>query len=82
VYTHVHVTPADLRNPTLIREYRGRLIADVVTGKVDVRHIAPLARELVADEQEPLEDGEELIEDESQDAADLEPDEAAVDADN
>ncbi len=25
----------------LIREYRTRLIADVVTGKVDVRHLAP-----------------------------------------
>ena len=29
------------REIDLIREYRTRLIADVVTGKVDVRHLAP-----------------------------------------
>lgn len=29
------------RETDLIREYRTRLIADVVTGKVDVRHVAP-----------------------------------------
>jgi type I restriction enzyme S subunit len=29
------------REITLIREYRTRLIADVVTGQVDVRHLAP-----------------------------------------
>ncbi|RRH90119.1 restriction endonuclease subunit S [Mesorhizobium tamadayense] len=42
----------------LIREYRERLIADVVTGKVDVRHIeisAP-ANELALDEDEALEE--------------------------
>ncbi|MBK5929905.1 restriction endonuclease subunit S [Halochromatium salexigens] len=31
------------REITLIREYRTRLIADVVTGQVDVRHLAPSA---------------------------------------
>jgi type I restriction enzyme, S subunit len=36
----------------LIREYRTRLIADVVTGKVDVRHLAPLP-EAVEVEAEP-----------------------------
>ena len=36
----------------LIREYRTRLIADVVTGKVDVRHLAPTTIEA---EQEDLE---------------------------
>ncbi|MFP4087658.1 MAG: restriction endonuclease subunit S, partial [Desulfobacteraceae bacterium] len=29
------------RQIDLIREYRTRLISDVVTGKVDVRHLAP-----------------------------------------
>ncbi|MFP3855028.1 MAG: restriction endonuclease subunit S, partial [Anaerolineales bacterium] len=29
------------REIDLIREYRTRLISDVVTGKVDVRHLAP-----------------------------------------
>lgn len=36
----------------LIREYRTRLIADVVTGQVDVRHLAP-APEAVEVEVEP-----------------------------
>ena len=38
----------------LIREYRSRLIADVVTGKVDVRHLAP---------PPGSEDAEEMVED-------------------
>jgi hypothetical protein len=29
------------REIALIREYRKKLIADVVTGKLDVRHLAP-----------------------------------------
>ncbi len=29
------------REINLFREYRTRLIADVVTGKIDVRHLAP-----------------------------------------
>ena len=29
------------RDIDLIREYRTRLISDVVTGKVDVRHLSP-----------------------------------------
>jgi type I restriction enzyme, S subunit len=44
------------REIDLIREYRTRLIADVVTGKVDVRHLAPPPGE------EPIE-SEELAED-------------------
>ncbi|MBA5777022.1 restriction endonuclease subunit S [Stappia sp. F7233] len=42
----------------LIREYRERLIADVVTGKLDLRHveIAALADEPIADEDDTLED--------------------------
>jgi type I restriction enzyme S subunit len=46
----------------LIREYRTRLIADVVTGKVDVRHLVP-PQEALAGEAEP-EDLEEGVEDE------------------
>lgn len=43
---------------TLIREYRERLIADVIIGKLDVRHveIAALADEPVADQNDALED--------------------------
>lgn len=40
------------REIELIREYRSRLIADVVTGKVDVRH---LAREIAEPDTEDLE---------------------------
>jgi type I restriction enzyme S subunit len=42
----------------LIREYRDRLIADVVTGKLDVRHveIAAPADEPIADEDDALEE--------------------------
>ena len=39
-----HINAVDQRAKReidLIREYRTRLIADVVTGKVDVRHLAP-----------------------------------------
>jgi type I restriction enzyme S subunit len=41
----------------LICEYRTRLVADVVTGKVDVRHLAPVRSEELAD-SEPGEPGE------------------------
>lgn len=47
----------------LIREYRTRLIADVVTGKVDVRHLAP-PPEAIAAEAEP-EDLDEDLDDET-----------------
>ncbi|MDY6873024.1 MAG: hypothetical protein SVR81_03520 [Chloroflexota bacterium] len=47
------------REIDLIREYRTRLISDVVTGKVDVRHLAPPAgnedTEEMAEALEPLE---------------------------
>jgi len=51
------------REIALIREYRTRLIADVVTGKLDVRHLAP-AKPLPADEEsgETIEDLEEMAE--------------------
>jgi type I restriction enzyme, S subunit len=52
----------------LIREYRTRLIADVVTGKVDVRHLAPPPGsedlEEMVEEFEPLDDAAGELEDE------------------
>jgi type I restriction enzyme S subunit len=44
------------REIDLIREYRTRLISDVVTGKVDVRHLA------AAPGSEDLEESAEAIE--------------------
>ncbi len=68
------------REIDLIREYRTRLIADVVTGKVDVRHLAP-PPEARAAEAEPadLDEGldDEMIE---EDEADL--DQEVTDADD
>ncbi len=58
------------REIDLIREYRTRLISDVVTGKVDVRHLAPPpgSEELedLAEAIEPLEEDitENMIDDE------------------
>lgn len=48
----------------LINEYRERLIADVVTGKVDVRHIeiAAPADEPLADEDDALDEDDTLDE--------------------
>ena len=40
----------------LLREYRTRLIADVVTGKLDVREAAASLLE-EADERDPLDEG-------------------------
>lgn len=62
------------REIDLIREYRARLIADVVTGKVDVRHGATQAAELEPEEPEPQDEGgtigdnEELTPDEVEDS--------------
>ena len=57
------------REIDLIREYRTRLIADVVTGKVDVRHLAPSPEAMGAeaepedlDDETPGEDEGELAE--------------------
>lgn len=49
---------------TLITEYRERLIADVVTGKLDVRHI-----EIAAPTDEPVSDEDDAL-DEEQEAGD------------
>ena len=49
------------REIDLIQEYRTRLISDVVTGKVDVRGLAPLD---ASDEEEPLLEAIDQLEDE------------------
>jgi type I restriction enzyme, S subunit len=51
------------REIDLLREYRTRLIADVVTGKLDVREAAAILPEEV-EEAEPLDEVENLLEDE------------------
>ncbi len=59
------------REIELLREYRTRLIADVVTGKLDVREAAAKLPE-EADQPEPLDDAETLAEaDEATEEADL-----------
>ena len=68
------------REIALVQEYRTRLIADVVTGKVDVRHLAPDAVEAATEEPEPWAEGEDMID--GPDAGDLEPVEEMVDADD
>jgi len=55
------------RSIGLIRAYRTRLIVEVVTGKVDVRHLAPQVEEVQPEDLEPLDGAEEIIEDERQD---------------
>ncbi len=64
-----HAAAVAQRQSALLREYRTRLIADVVTGKVDVRHLElPGAYELAEDEelleQEALKAGAETVESE------------------
>ncbi len=49
------------REISLLREYRTRLIADVVTGKLDVREAAAWLPD-EAEEPEPLEDADALVE--------------------
>lgn len=60
------------REIDLIREYRTRLIADVVTGKLDVRHLVPPRGGLEADELAGI-DADEGFDDEpaEDEAADL-----------
>ena len=69
------------REIDLIREYRNRLITDVVTGKLDVRHIALLPGSLDPDDQSVI-DVEESLDDnlDGEDETDLV--EEAIDADN
>jgi type I restriction enzyme S subunit len=62
-----------------LREYRTRLIADVVTGKLDVREVA---RRLPDDDDdnEPLDGADTSIEDEEMTGGDL--DAIAMDGEN
>ena len=58
------------RQINLLREYRTRLIADVVTGKLDVREAAaPLTDEV--EEREPLDETDALTEGEEEPTDDL-----------
>ena len=67
------------REISLLREYRTRLIADVVTGKLDVRKAAVRLSDEV-EEPEPLDQANTLIggEEEPTDELDTTPEEAAV----
>jgi type I restriction enzyme, S subunit len=56
------------REITLLREYRTRLFADVVTGKLDVREAAANLPD-EPDEPEPLDDTEDLADTDAQDEA-------------
>jgi type I restriction enzyme, S subunit len=63
------------RQIALLREYRTRLIADVVTGKLDVRAaVAALPKE--GEEPEPLDEGEALDEEVEEGDLDAAPEEA------
>lgn len=68
------------REIALIQEHRTRLISDVVTGKVDVRQLAPAILESTAEDAEPWEEEEAMID--GQEADDLELVEEAADGDN
>ena len=63
------------REITLLREYRTRLIADVVTGKLDVRAAATALPE-EDEEPEPLDEGEALGEEVEEGDLDAAPEEA------
>ncbi|MEW6141489.1 MAG: hypothetical protein AB1733_24975 [Thermodesulfobacteriota bacterium] len=53
------------REIDLLREYRERLIADVVTGKVDVREVAARLPEEPPEEEAALEEIDETVEDDA-----------------
>ncbi len=55
------------REIELLREYRTRLIADVVTGKVDVREVAARLPEELSEEEAESMDAYEIAEDETTD---------------
>ncbi|MGH7551769.1 MAG: hypothetical protein ACREMQ_01920, partial [Longimicrobiales bacterium] len=60
------------REISLLREYRTRLIADVVTGKLDVREAAARLPD-EADNAEPFDEAEGTALEEASEAAELEP---------
>jgi type I restriction enzyme S subunit len=68
------------REIDLIDEFRACLIADVVTGKIDVRHLAPDAVEATTADPESWEEGDEVID--GQDAGDLDTVEEMANADD
>ncbi len=72
------VTDAANRNVNLLREYRTRLIADVVTGKLDVREAAARLPD-EADESESFDEADAL-EEADDEAAGADPDETAEEA--
>ena len=65
------------RQIAFIHEFRTRLIADVVTGKLDVRRLAPAPGEIEPDALEPIEGEEEDIGDELTDGEEAELEEVA-----
>jgi type I restriction enzyme, S subunit len=69
------------REINLIHEYRTRLIADVVTGKLDVRHLAPSQGSLDIDETTHI-DAEEALDDELDGVEDGDLAEEALNADD
>lgn len=69
------------REVDLIRDYRTRLIADVVTGKVDVQQLAPVAVAPAPGSVEPLGDEEEPADEIAEDE-DGEPAEEVANADD
>ena len=58
------------REISLLREYRARLIADVVTGKLDVREVAARLPD-EAEEPEPLDEADALSDADEEEADDL-----------
>ena len=64
---------------SLLREYRTRLIADVVTGKVDVREAAAGSGRI--EEQEPLEETDADVDADAADDIDAIPEEASMTTD-
>lgn len=70
-----------LREIDLIREYRARLIADVVTGRLDVRDVAPESVEPPFDGLQNALNAEDLAEDELADAERVDSDVEADDDD-
>jgi len=68
------------RGVELIREYRTRLVSDVVTGKLDVRHLAPQPLAPSPENLEPLRN-RDAIDDELPEDEDLEAVEEVADAD-
>jgi type I restriction enzyme S subunit len=69
---HVALVSTIEHKISLIREYRTRLIADVVTGKLDVREAALLLPD-ETEEPEPLDEAEALTDAEDITADDLDP---------